>query len=330
MSIERERKVMRIFASGGMGSNLAQEIYHWKKEPKDGFADVQFAFIDTSASNLGKQVDEEEVYLVEGVNGSGKQRSLNASDISSRVKEIVQTFKPCHVNIVIHSLNGGSGSVLAPLVTSELLQRDFPTIVIAVGDQNSRIDANNTLNTLKSYEAISKKINIPVVMAYYNNKGSANRKEINNYIIVLLEALRCLFSDQHHGLDSRDLYNWLRYDIVTDYPSQLACLTMFGVNEDHQKVYGKAISVATLATEGEAIEYPETVDYQTEGFITEELSKKIQSNTTHFVISDGMFDRVVKVIEERIKVIDDEKNSRVVRKSLVDNNDKIEDNGLVL
>lgn len=172
---------------------------------------------------------------------------------------------------------------------------------------------------------------MPIVMAYYQNLSSTHRKEVNKYIVVLLEALRCLFSGQHHGLDSKDLYHWLRFDKVSDYPSQLSCLTMVGGEEDHiKRVYGKAISVATLAVDGESIEYPETVDYQTEGYITEDLSKKIQSKTTHFVISDGMFDRVIKELQDRIKVIDDEKSSRVMRKSLIDKSDNVEDSGLVL
>lgn len=330
MSIERGNKTMRIFACGGMGTNLVSEIYDWKDKSIDGFADIEFAFVDTSNSNLSKNIDENEVYLIEGLSGSGKLRSANSDDITRRVKDVVHSFKPTHINVVVHSLNGGSGSVFGPLVTSELLQRDFPTIVVAVGDKNSRLDTNNTINTLKTYEAISRKIGIPVVMAYYQNTGSSNRKEINRFIIVLLEALRCLFSDQHHGLDPKDLYHWLRFDKVTDYPVQLSCLTLVGKDESISKVYGKAISVATLAVDGEEIEYHESVDYQTEGFITPELSKKIQSTTTHFVISDGGFDEILKILNDRIKEIDEEKDSRVVRQSLVTKDDRVEDSGLVL
>lgn len=107
MSIEREKKSMRIFAAGGMGSNLLNEIYSWKDKSLDGFADIQFAFVDTSNSNIKEHIDEKEVYLVEDLDGSGKKRAVNANDITGRIKDIVQNFKPCNLNVVVHSLNGG-------------------------------------------------------------------------------------------------------------------------------------------------------------------------------------------------------------------------------
>lgn len=107
MSIEREKKSMRIFGLGGTGLNLSREIYSWKDKSLDGFADIQFAFVDTSDSNFEKNIPDEEIYLLEGAIGSGKIRATHAEDFVSRIKEIVQTFTPCHLNVVIHSLNGG-------------------------------------------------------------------------------------------------------------------------------------------------------------------------------------------------------------------------------
>lgn len=223
-----------------------------------------------------------------------------------------------------------SGSVLSPLITKELMLRDCPTIVVAVGDQSTKLFTQNTVNTLKSYEAIARNNEFPIPLAYYYNEGSKSVKQVNRYITVLLEALRCLFSNQHYGLDSQDLFHWLRYDKVTDYPPQLSCLTMVGAGEDLSKVYGKAITVATLGSEDEETDYPDSIEYQTTGIISEDNAKTIQSKTTHFVISDGMFDHVIKDLDKVIKKIDDEKESRIKRESLVKSSDNIQESDLIL
>ena len=224
-----------------------------------------------------------------------------------------------------------SGSVLSPLIVKELLNRDAPVIVVAIGDNGSVIESNNTLKTLQTYENLA--INVvkkPIVMAYYYNEGSASRKEVDKYVINMIESLRCLFANQHIGLDSQDLYHWLRYDKVTDYPNQLAVLTMVGNNDDLHKVYGKAISVATLAAEGESTDYPETVEYHTEGEISKELSSKIYSVTTHFVISDGLVDRVAKDIESHLAKLKEEKDSRVIRQSIIKGVNDADESGLIV
>lgn len=236
-----------------------------------------------------------------------------------------------HLLCLTNTVDIRSGSVLSPLIVKELLNRDAPVIVVAIGDNGSVIESNNTLKTLQTYENLA--INVvkkPIVMAYYYNEGSASRKEVDKYVINMIESLRCLFANQHIGLDSQDLYHWLRYDKVTDYPNQLAVLTMVGNNDDLHKVYGKAISVATLAAEGESTDYPETVEYHTEGEISKELSSKIYSVTTHFVISDGLVDRVAKDIESHLAKLKEEKDSRVIRQSIIKGVNDADESGLIV
>nr|DAK32929.1 MAG TPA: tubulin [Caudoviricetes sp.] len=332
MSLERNKADIRIYACGGGGISIASKIYDWKNKALDGFANVKFAFVDTSKSNFKIPVDDEDVYLIEELDGQGKKRGLDAKEsIIPVIADIVQNHKPSSLNIVLHTLAGGSGSVLSPLIVKELLNRDAPVIVVAIGDNGSVIESNNTLKTLQTYENLA--INVvkkPIVMAYYYNEGSASRKEVDKYVINMIESLRCLFANQHIGLDSQDLYHWLRYDKVTDYPNQLAVLTMVGSNDDLHKVYGKAISVATLAAEGESTDYPETVEYHTEGEISKELSSKIYSVTTHFVISDGLVDRVAKDIESHLAKLKEEKDSRVIRQSIIKGVNDADESGLIV
>lgn len=331
MSLQRQKATIRVYATGGASINIVTPIYNWRKEDKDGFANVKFAFIDTSKSNFRSPVDEEDIYLIDGLDGQGGKRGLNAPDkILPVISDIVQTMSPANLNIVLHSLSGGSGASIGPAITKELMRRDLPTIVIGIGDQSAVKDAENTINTLKTYENIS--INVlkkPIVLAYYYNEGSLSRKEVNKYIVNLMESLRCLFANQHIGLDSQDLFHWLRYDKVSDYPVQLSILTMVGENDDLRKVYGKAISVATLAAEGESTDYPETVDFHREGEIPKELCDKIYSKTTHFVISEGLVDKVVKDIESNLSKVKEEKDSRIIRPSIVTKDDQADEHGMI-
>ena len=212
-----------------------------------------------------------------------------------------------------------SGSVLGPVIVRELMDREAPTIVLAIADQSSYKYTYNSMQTLKSYESYAKSGKYPIIMGYFFNTDSKSRKEVDKYIINTISDLRCLFSNQNIGLDEQDLFHWLRYDRVTnDYPNQLASFTIIndGDNLD-PKWYGKAISVATLATE----DHPEALSSQMKEF----------AKPVHFVISDGVFDRIVDEMSDHLGKLEKEKESRVVRKSLVTKDDvPDEDTGLIL
>ena len=91
MSLERNKADIRIYACGG-----------------GGFANVKFAFVDTSKSNFKIPVDDEDVYLIEELDGQGKKRGLDAKEsIIPVIADIVQNHKPSSLNIVLHTLAGG-------------------------------------------------------------------------------------------------------------------------------------------------------------------------------------------------------------------------------
>lgn len=87
-----------IYACGGSGVNIAKMI-------KD--IDAEINFIDTSVSNL-KSVNSPNVFLVDAMDGAGKDRSVayeNFKDISG---DVLLKYKPSEqLNIVISSLSGG-------------------------------------------------------------------------------------------------------------------------------------------------------------------------------------------------------------------------------
>ena len=67
---------VRLYGCGGAGVNIVSNYATRGKEP--GCAELIPSLIDTSASNLrSREVPEESVYQVEGLDGSGKIRSEN-------------------------------------------------------------------------------------------------------------------------------------------------------------------------------------------------------------------------------------------------------------
>ena len=149
-------KTLQIYAAGGAATNIAARFNKMRDQTSPGFAKISTRFIDTSRSNIDTSIPDSDVYLFEGMDGSGKLRRSNYATISERSKEILHRFKPQDTNVVIHSASGGSGSTIGPVLVSELLERGENVVVVLIGSTGSLIETENSLKTLQSYEAISK------------------------------------------------------------------------------------------------------------------------------------------------------------------------------
>ena len=67
-----------VYACGGCGLNLVNPLEKLVETPTAGFAEINPVYIDTSKSNLAGIKDSGSVYLVEGLDGSGKKRNTLA------------------------------------------------------------------------------------------------------------------------------------------------------------------------------------------------------------------------------------------------------------
>lgn len=333
VSLERTQHKVAIYGCGGMGVNMAKVLnqHYAQQAPSKGRAFLETYYVDTSTSNLEGIEDQDHVYLIPNKDGSGQKRSMNASSINERIKEIVRGFKPADLNIVISSGSGGSGSVLAPLISRELVRSKAPVIIITVGDRSTRKFTENTVGTLKSFEAMTKGSDArPFVMSYFENKGAQSRKEVDAKIFGVVEALLVLFSGNNEELDSQDLYHWLNYQEVTDANVQLSNLVVTSGNTPiDEDLYGGPIAVATMAGSHEVSDFNGVVDYQCIGILPKEV-EALADTAMHFVITDGYFDKVIAELDKELAQIDEVKNARVSRTSLVDKNTEIdEETGLV-
>lgn len=332
MSSFENRKVgsLKLFACGGAGINIASHFESFRGKQDSGFANIDICYVDTSRSNLKSNLDEESVYILDGVDGSGKVRAENHKQIAECALDILQKHKPSDINIVISSGSGGSGSVVAPTLVSELLSRDIPVIVIVVGSTDSRIELENTIKTLKSYEAIAQMRKAPVNALYYENSKSTVRSNVDGQVQTAIALLATLFSKQNKELDSSDLYNWLYYTKVTSYQAHLSYMEFFTKTIELQKP-SSIISVATLATDGGDTSTGNTVEYQCVGYVQDDVMTRMQcDNPLHAAILDGVFSEIHKRLSTTLNELDEAKKARIVKSSILNETDKPTAGGLVL
>ena len=89
---------LSLYCCGGTGVNLGKAI----RDPN-----IAITFIDTSDSNL-KTVKSGNVFLVEGMDGAGKNRSKTYQNFKDISEDVLLKFKPSDkLNVVVSSLAGG-------------------------------------------------------------------------------------------------------------------------------------------------------------------------------------------------------------------------------
>lgn len=321
---------VNVYACGGCGINIASKLIEYENNNVEGLADLDVIFLDTSYANLNRNKEHNKTYVVDGLDGSGKIRAENHKQIGECILDILQTFKPSDLNIVLSSGSGGSGSVISPSLVQELLLRNLPTIVITVGSTDSRIELENTIKTLKSYDAIAQIRKAPVNSIYFENSKDNPRKDNDQNIVTNILALLALFSKQNKELDSSDLHNWLFYNRVTSYDPHLSHLDFY-MDEVKVAKPKTVISVATLLLDGDDTSTNSNLEYQCVGYTTKEVMQIFNAkNPMHIGIVDGVFTEIVKKLNKTLVEFDEEKKARMMHSSITNEKDKPTSIGLVL
>jgi hypothetical protein len=329
-NIQRVKGRVRLYACGGGGLNIGSNFETHRNKSDAGFADIDVVYIDTSMSNLNQNISLDHTYLLQGLDGSGKVRKENYEEITTRILDILQQHKPGDLNIVLSTAAGGSGSVIAPSLASELLERGECVVVITVGSADTRLEAENTLKTIKSYESIARIRSAPVVMSYIQNDDKTNRLAVDKYVKSIVIALCALFSRENRELDSKDLFNWLHFDKVTTFRPQLAAMSMVEPGESTNSL-GNVISVATLITDEGNSKLNNMPEYQCVGYLSSSAPASVrQATPVHFVTSDGVFPTVVKNLETILKSLEESQNARLKKNNILTDKDASTENGLVL
>lgn len=334
MTTENQKGRITLFAAGGAGINIAKKLEKFRGHKETALADISIVYIDTSRSN-GRGLPEEHTHLFEGMDGSGKVRAENFQEISRHVRSILQRFQPGDLAIVLSSASGGSGSVIAPTLMSELLANNVPSVAIAIGSTDSALEIQNTLNTLKSYEGVAKKREIPVVMSYFQNSKETNRHVVNDAVTEMITTLMVVYSRQNDELDSKDLENFLNFPKVTKFTDpRLVGLSRL-LNDQTKNIddvtTGNVIGMVSLLKQGEQLDVDFIPDYQAIGYLPEGAASEVTALAPITLVTLANTPAVVaKDINQRLVALEKAQKARVDSGPILSNKDSQEDNGIVL
>lgn len=221
---------------GGMGINVADKVIKQVSEYGEGFANIEFHYLDTSRANIEKIKPLGEFFPIlssklasDQINGSGGRRDLNATEITKAINQYIDqnklTKKDNHrFHLVVSSASGGSGSVLSPVLINKLLENDQPVICLLVGDSSNGMLAINTKDSISSLDAIAKRNKKPLLVIYLNNhaffKGNMKEAEqdVNNLIFNYLSSLALFLSSENEYLDNQDMINMVDQSKYTKIP----------------------------------------------------------------------------------------------------------------
>lgn len=315
---------LRVYGAGGAGVNVAGYFNKAAEEPN--CARVMPAYIDTSRSNLRDDFAEDDIFILPNVDGSGKVRKENHKEISNVVKQILHQIEPGDFNVVVFSASGGSGSVFGPLLLQELLERKLTACCVVVGSDESIITATNTLNTLKSLEAIAKRADLPVVMYYEHNDRDRKRSEVDTQLHLVISTLAVLASKQNREMDSKDIANWLQFSKTTSVGAQLAQLEVF-IDPQQVSEVRDPISIASIYTSEDTTPVAAVPEYHAAGYLSQVSD---QYEQLHYVISIDAVPTIVGQIKDTLDQYHAHRNSRVKQASILSDNDETTDDGLIL
>jgi hypothetical protein len=321
-----------IYACGGAGINIGKLLQETGgKFNSKAFAEREVYFVDTSKSNLAKVNDEEKIYLFEDVDGAGKVRKHVSEAIIESAKDILLRFKPADVSIVISSTSGGSGSVIAPTLVSELLARKEPVIYIGVASSDSKLEVKNNIDTIKSFARIANVRKRPVVGTLFENTPTDTQSDNNTKIRSYVIMLSALFSRNNEGLDTQDLRNWLNFTDVTDFEPSFAYLSVqvgkVTKVKDNHLISAAIISPGRDTDSSLGFE----VDYQTVGYFSSvEAEGELNNDPVNYLIYTGPNEALLKKQERIMETLKEETSARVKRSSILSGDEEGEDNGLIV
>lgn len=209
------------------------------------------------------------------------------------------------------------------------MKRGENVVVFTIGSTSSKIEIVNTINTLKSYEMISKKRGKAVNVLYDENSVDRSRGVVDKNIYIQLVFLAVIFSGDNKELDSSDLSNMLNYDRVTSFEPRLSALELHTGDIDIEKDM-HVVTVATIVDDTTSSELNVPVEYQAVGYVTDDVKSKLEVELPlHLVTTFGFFNRKINELESRLK---EHEEARLIvdAKTIIDNTEDATDEGLIL
>ena len=185
-----------IYGCGGCGINVLNDY--------GGDDENVIKRLDTSFANIKK--GQEITVLTRKAEGGGKIRKTNANEVDENIKALSSDFYS-DVNILLYSSSGASGSLIGPLLNKYINSYNKKVINCVVVSDNSEIEITNSLNTIKSLDAIAKKDNIFMPIMIFRNTNKYTQREINIAIANHIKNIYDFMTIKVEEIDKADRLN---------------------------------------------------------------------------------------------------------------------------
>lgn len=311
-------KVCLIMA-GGTGLNVATHL-----------VDVPNVYcIDTCDKNVVDEHRKMNVFLTKGTRGAGKNRAYILPLVRPQIAAFMATLPEADFYIVCYSLGGGSGSVLGPLVTAALADKKAAFVTFTITAKESPEVLQNSIDTLKSLDAIAVRKATPVVI--YNTPNSANRSydDINGDVAAQIRRVILLTNQNHHRLDYHDVTSWIRF--TDKHKSLMAQLCEMHITTDRKDAASipEPIAIASLYMDPSK-EVPYGTAVVNRVGIMKQDDTSITDEQLHFVINSIGVLEIMKDINDTKTEIVRQQARFVQRNHLMAPDDNADDDGMVV
>lgn len=228
-----------IFACGGAGLKLVKRFSESQQPNNAAFAKPTFYYQDTSDAT-DRHMEGIDIFRY-STDGAGGVRQSISDIVMDRVGEALANQPPEEYNIVVHSLSGGSGSLIGPALAGELAAQGKRVVSICVHNDSSQNAVNNARATIATYDGVADYRGLPMLTRLHTGTAKENDIGVLNDIAWLL----CLFSGNHRGLDANDIKTWMTRGSPTSPMTNRAWVLEITAG----KINGTSLGVLGLATE---------------------------------------------------------------------------------
>lgn len=297
---------LNVYSCGGTGVNIAKRI---------GDLDINVIFVDTSSSNL-KSVSSSNIFLIEGMDGAGKLMKATYEEFKPIVSDVLLKYPPStQLNIVLGSFSGGSGSVMAPLLASELVDQGFNTIGIGVVSDHSKTEIDNALKSMRSYRGRSNAIKKPIPLVVVNG---ATRSEADQEVLHMVSLLSLLVDKKHTAeFDTADLRSFLSFDRATDNHPTVSVIEVMANEEFIPEKGTSVVGTILLTPDQNSMIQPTYPEYMATCLITD---KEYKNSDIRINAVLGKLALIIDRLEGRLKAMEDQKHLNKVRDVTVNSN----------
>lgn len=309
---------VNIWGLGGTGIDVvrAAKTIATADDLSPVMPNINYAFVDTSDSNM-ENLDINEVYRLKGLKrGGGKDRELVKREARPVMPEILQQFGDADLHIVVAGISGGTGSGLLVSLLGNLLTNGANVALVLLSDETSTVSTTNAINTMADLEQLAthEQIRQDLTIALSTNDPKQSHAENDGPAIATVLALAEYASGTNKRLDIEDVRNLLCISNTTHHEiglNELVVTTDPNVLTNLPNIAGLG---AVMKSEDSVLPELE-IDYDAIGYATIDPVSSGRDKDIFLAVVPGLTGAVDRLIEARDRIAK-KNNVQVQRSSL--------------